>query len=91
MGKLTMTVTGYFIRHYYENYLKTSSYTIDCIYSKRSLLALTSDSRRLQNSLHVLPTISLLKMVDAVVILAFSSRLALHKVLLVSCSTTPHT
>ena len=43
------------------------------------------------NLLQVFLTVSMFKLVHAVVILAFSSSLMLHGVLLVSCSTVPHT
>ena len=63
------------IRYIYQNYMKISWNTLDEI-SQKSLLALTTASRWVWNLLQVLK-VSLFKLVNATVILAFSSSLVL--------------
>ncbi len=57
----------------------------------KSSMTSTTASRRLQNLLKAFPTITLLKLVNAVIIIAFRSSLELHRFLLVSHSITPLT
>ena len=69
--------------------MKISWNSTDRIYSKESLLALTAVFRRLQNLLQVIPTVSLLKLVN-IIMLAFSLSLVLDGDFLFSLSTVPH-
>ena len=89
--KRKIILTSRFIRYIYQNYMKISWNTIDWIYSKKLSYASTVASRWIQNLLQAFPMISLFKLVNAAIILPFSSSLVLQRVLLVSRSTMPHT
>ena len=69
-------------KHIYQNYMKISENTIDEVHSKKSPLASILASRRLQNLPRSFPMISLFKLVNVAVIIAFSSSLVLHRVVL---------
>ena len=84
-------LTFHFIQYIYQNYMKISWNTIDLIYSKKSPLTSTTDSRWLWNFLQFFLMVSLFKLANIADILAFSSSLVLHGVFLAPLLTVPTT
>ena len=82
-----MKITIYYIN---QNYMKISWNTINKIYSKKSQLASIIESK-LQNLLRDFQTFSLIKLQNVGFIIAFSSFLVMHEVLLVSRTTITYT
>ena len=87
---MKITLTSHFTRFINQNSMLISGNTTDKIYSKKLPLASTTTSWRLGNLLQVLATISLFKLVNTAIILAFSLSLMLCRVLVVSRSTLPN-
>ena len=84
--KMKMTLTAHFIGYSYQNYMKISRNSTDKIYLKKSLLASSLAFRWLQAFLMV----SLFKLVNAVIILAFSSSWVLHSFVCLLLNCTPY-